>query len=177
MQARLSRDVRQRLQQARLHLESIARDTRFRSPATIFEPMQQRIDDLESRLKSALDRQMLRRKTQVDQLFYRLQAGRPTEKLKLMRQRLAHAESRLTASISRQLSRHQQRLSTLDASLTALSPLRVLDRGYSITTRKSSGQVVRNRADVQVGEALVTRVRDGSIESVVRDEKQGRLFE
>ena len=55
----------------------------------------------------------------------------------------------------------------LGAALSALSPLRVLERGYSLTTRDSDGTVVRAAADVQPGDLIATRLADGTIRSRV----------
>ncbi|MEQ9408965.1 MAG: exodeoxyribonuclease VII large subunit [Fuerstiella sp.] len=60
--------------------------------------------------------------------------------------------------------RTQQRLTALAASLDALSPLKVLSRGYSLTTQKD-GALVRSVADVTAGDELLTRVADGLIRS------------
>jgi exonuclease VII large subunit len=53
----------------------------------------------------------------------------------------------------------------------------VLARGYSITTVKKTSQIVRRAIDAPPGTVLVTRLLDGTVESVTRDGSQGRLFE
>jgi exodeoxyribonuclease VII large subunit len=59
--------------------------------------------------------------------------------------------------------RHQQ------ARLHLLNPYAVLERGYSITT-DAQGRVVRTAAEVKAGEVLTTRLSDGTVTSVVREE-------
>ncbi|MCR9211740.1 MAG: exodeoxyribonuclease VII large subunit, partial [bacterium] len=49
---------------------------------------------------------------------------------------------------------------------SALSPLAVLARGYSVT-QNDAGKVVRTTNDVQPGETLRTRLTDGDVISVV----------
>ena len=51
--------------------------------------------------------------------------------------------------------------------LEALSPLRVLARGYSVTLRE--GQVLRRAADARPGDVVETRLHDGRLRSEVRD--------
>ncbi|MBT3191682.1 MAG: exodeoxyribonuclease VII large subunit, partial [Verrucomicrobia bacterium] len=66
-------------------------------------------------------------------------------------------------------SRHQlavQEVRRYAMQLRALSPLAVLERGYSVT-RGTGGRVITKTADVQPGETVVTRVSDGSFEAQV----------
>jgi exodeoxyribonuclease VII large subunit len=70
-----------------------------------------------------------------------------------------------------------QQIDLLERHLQAVSPEAVLRRGYSITTRKKGGAIVRSAADVSPGERLITRLTDGTIESTVEDQSQLPLFE
>ncbi len=69
------------------------------------------------------------------------------------------------------------RIDALASHLHAIGPEQVLARGYSITSIKKTSQIVRAAADAQPGTVLVTRLGDGTVESVTRDASQGRLFE
>jgi len=69
------------------------------------------------------------------------------------------------------------RVEALAGQLEAVSPDAVLKRGFSITTLKRGGAVVRSTKDVRPGEKLVTRLTDGDVESVADDKNQPRLFE
>lgn len=59
------------------------------------------------------------------------------------------------------------RLDRAASRLRALSPVAVLERGYSITFSGKTGRIVRSPADVPVGERLRTRLADGEIASEV----------
>ena len=60
----------------------------------------------------------------------------------------------------------------LESQLRALSPLAVLDRGFSIT-RRADGAVVRGADEVEIGEGLQTQVARGILESKVISKKRG----
>lgn len=77
------------------------------------------------------------------------------------RERMAHG---LTAA----LHENQRDLARLAASLDALSPLKVLGRGYAIA--RGPGGVVRSVGDVRTGDQLSLRVSDGEIPCVVKGE-------
>ncbi len=65
------------------------------------------------------------------------------------------------------LHRAEARLETATARLEALDPVRVLQRGWSIT-RRTDGRVVRSVADVAGGETITTTVGDGILVSTIR---------
>jgi len=50
-----------------------------------------------------------------------------------------------------------------------LSPVSVLERGYSITSDAATGKVIRDAAEVSQGQALKTRLKNGQIRSVVSE--------
>jgi len=60
----------------------------------------------------------------------------------------------------------QQKVETLIRTITALSPQETLRRGYSITC-KADGSLLRTTAEAKAGEALTTRLLDGTITSTV----------
>jgi exonuclease VII large subunit len=54
-------------------------------------------------------------------------------------------------------------------TLENLSPRRVLDRGYSITTVKGSTRPLKVPTEVRTGAVLVTRLAGGELRSLVAD--------
>ena len=81
---------------------------------------------------------------------------------RLARERLARTGDRLEQALGRQLERPRRDLERLGAQLDALSPLRVLERGYSVAVA-ADGQLLRRRADFTAGLGFILRVVDGSV--------------
>ena len=75
---------------------------------------------------------------------------------------LDYQSSRLTHGLERSLSGQRQRLSGLAAALDAMSPLKVLGRGYAIA-RKEDGHVIASVNDAGAGERFELRLSDGSL--------------
>ncbi len=93
--------------------------------------------------------------------------------LVLNRSRLVdELDERARTLMWRRVEQHRSRLQQLAAAVSALSPLDVLSRGYSVT-QNEQGDVVRSLSDVRSGQTLRSRVTDGVIESVVVDEAVG----
>src|SRR3989344_1916332 len=65
------------------------------------------------------------------------------------------------------ISASQQKIDGMKRVLVALSPERVLARGFSIT-RNSSGAVLKHAKDATIGEELTTTLLDGAVSSVVQ---------
>lgn len=97
----------------------------------------------------------------VDELAARL-AGSLTQRTRLTRERLAHSGDRLQSGIEQLIERRRQQSERLAAQLDALSPLRVLERGYAVP-RAPSGRVLRRRADFVAGAPFTLRVVDGDV--------------
>jgi exodeoxyribonuclease VII large subunit len=81
---------------------------------------------------------------------------------RLGEERLARTADRLSAGIEAALQRERHRLERAGAQLDALSPLRVLDRGYAVP-RDAEGRVLKRLADFPSGSAFRLRVADGEV--------------
>jgi exodeoxyribonuclease VII large subunit len=73
---------------------------------------------------------------------------------------------RLGRTIRRKAERDRERLSAIQSRLRALSPLNVLDRGYSLTMT-ADGKVLRATDHLRPGERLQTRLARGKLLSRV----------
>ena len=74
---------------------------------------------------------------------------------------LGYHQKNLFHAASAALTEPRKRLSTLAASLDALSPLKVLGRGYAMVG-DGSGRIVRSIHEVSVGDRLAVTMGDGS---------------
>lgn len=97
----------------------------------------------------------------------RLALRRPSAVLALRRREWEELTRRLVAAVQSQQGRWRERTERARRSLELLSPLSVLDRGYSLTFDAASGRLVRSAAEVEPGRRLRTRLAAGEIESVV----------
>jgi exodeoxyribonuclease VII large subunit len=173
---RQARALRQRLLEATQRLRLIEQYELFRRPSDIVDIRRQRVDDLQKSLVTALRQRHAKSTQRLNSLMTAFARQHPRQLLRLSQQRLAALQLALPATAKRAIERQLQKLNAIQTHLTAISPQATLGRGYSITSKKN-GAVVRNAADVKTGDVLLTRFADGQTESVVRDNKQMRLFE
>lgn len=84
----------------------------------------------------------------------------PLRSIQEKRMLLDYQQQRLVHSMEREIGAYRQDMGRLAASLDALSPFKVLSRGYSMT-QKDDGTVVSSIGQVKEGENLRVRVADG----------------
>lgn len=75
---------------------------------------------------------------------------------------LDRSSDRLTGALARRLERHRHELAGLAGRLDALSPLRILERGYALA-RDAEGRVLKRVAQFPRGLAFRLRVTDGEV--------------
>jgi len=130
----------------------------------------QRLDELELRLRQATDTSLKDMRLRAQNLAGRLQAQTPVHALVLLRQRVVHAQIILRARMANALHESRLRLDRGESLLRGLSPMAVLERGYAIA-RRANGEVLRDAAQVAVGEELELLLARGRIETKVTQAK------
>ncbi len=91
----------------------------------------------------------------------------PGEKLKQQAQLLDQLEMHFIRVMQYDLKNKQEKIAHIAKVLETLSPLKILQRGFSITRKKTSGKLIIHCNEVMTGDAIVTQLNDGEIESVV----------
>ena len=62
---------------------------------------------------------------------------------------------------------YREKIAHCAHALETLSPLKVLQRGFSITTHQHTKQIIKTVDQVSIGDIMTTRVNDGEIQSRV----------
>ena len=116
--------------------------------------------------KNRLEQSMTRRLTLSRQALDRVAKSRvmtdPKTYFQDKRILLDYLSRRLSQGLAASVAGERQRFTRLAASLDALSPLKVLGRGYAIA-RKEDGQVISQVAQAVPGEHFTLRLSDGSV--------------
>ncbi len=110
------------------------------------------------RMRSVILRDLQSRKNLLSHLSARVIS--PLDKLREQMQRIDEWSSRMERSIHQVVERRRLAFGQVTGKLEALSPLKVLDRGYSIS-RNENGKVLRSRTDAKSGEKFQVVFSDG----------------
>jgi exodeoxyribonuclease VII large subunit len=163
---RLTRAVRFQLLNARQNLSHLPVSRAEARISALLHRKAQRLDDLATRLESALTSSLRRNCDHVAALRATVLRHDPRQSLAQARERLQVNRNHLHRAIEHHLHARSNALSSLHARLHSLSPLAVLDRGYALVL-SADGAVVRSTTQVKPGDPVVTRLADGSFTSRV----------
>ena len=95
----------------------------------------------------------------------------PTMYIAQRRKSLEVLRGRMDSLQSRCLYGHRQRFMSLAAKLDAMSPLKVLVRGYSLSTAQD-GTVIRSITQTKAGQEIGVRLADGTLTALITDVKE-----
>ncbi len=147
--ARRRQEVQQRL---RRHLVD---------PRRYLQIQAQRRDELQGRLTVAHHRNLDDLRERLHNLAQRLEAGSPTQRIVAERRNVRAAREALVRSQQHLVALKGASLRQAAGRLDALSPLAVLERGYSITSR--DGTPLTAAAAVEPGERVDVRLHEGAL--------------
>jgi exodeoxyribonuclease VII large subunit len=137
----------------------------FREPLEILEPGKQRLDDLNLRLARGLDQWVARNRQRLESRVRQLLFASPSKSLLKLEDKRMSLHHQLVHQAGGRLALTRGRFEGVLKNLHAVSPLAVLERGYSITTRE--GRALRSSGEVKPGETVEVRLGKGGLECTV----------
>jgi exodeoxyribonuclease VII large subunit len=164
---RLRQALRQELTIKRRELVASSSRLEAVSPQRRLPQLRQQLDGQMLRLRHALLQDLAGKRRRLQTLQSALAQTSPAARLPLEREGLLRRRAALTAATRSLLARQRASLGAARAQLGALSPLRTLERGYSITLDAASGGVVTSASQLAAGARMRTLLRDGEVESEV----------
>lgn len=159
-------------------LADFAADVRAATPSEAAErvvPERAMVLQSLKQLRARLDKPIAQRldfhREQLRQLAGRPCLAKPLQPIHDRSRRLDELDYRGRLAMRNLLDQHFRKLQRQAAALSALSPLAVLARGYSVTQTFPDGAVVRRNEDVAVGDRIQTRLGSGSLISRVEESR------
>ncbi|MED4997019.1 exodeoxyribonuclease VII large subunit, partial [Geobacillus stearothermophilus] len=138
----------------------------FRYPRRLYEQKEQQLDVLLDRLARQRERLLDKKRQQWRELRLRLWRHHPAAELERTKERQKAAAGALEKAMRTALERHALRFRSHVARLEALSPLRIMERGYSLVYNERR-ELVKRIGQLQVGERLSIRIQDGQVDCQV----------
>ena len=138
------------------------------------DALRQALDSMSSAMASALNRQLISARRHLNVLSSSPALRSPTGYLDQKRQNLERIQERILAAQTRSIDRKKQGFIGLTAKLDAMSPMKVLTRGYAMT-QTDSGDVVRSVRQTNVGDTLRISLSDGQVHATVTEVKENAL--
>jgi exodeoxyribonuclease VII large subunit len=129
----------------------------------------QRIDDSLASINRCARFHWREKAARSQNLLTRLIRTRPDAVVQRRREHLTELSQALQAATAFALQEKRNHLRNTLTTLRLLSPLNVLERGYSITMDATTKKVLRDSTTVQPGAELISKVAKGEIHSVVKE--------
>jgi exodeoxyribonuclease VII large subunit len=126
-----------------------------------------RLEALRQALPAALVQRVKVARGQLEALAQSYALRHPEQRVAMSRQRLDDLAARLLPAGAHRFALARERLAAFAGRLESLSPLKVLERGYSVTLRERDGKVLKKAEDAEPGENIQTKLAQGTIVSKV----------
>lgn len=135
------------------------------------QALEQNLDAMSAAMINALRRQLKTSRQHLDILSKSTALQSPIGYLQQRQKSLESLQNRLVAAQTQCIGRSNQRYIALTAKLDAMSPLKVLTRGYAMV-QTADGSVVRSISQVNTEDHIDISFSDGKLSATVTDVKE-----
>ncbi|WP_127533839.1 exodeoxyribonuclease VII large subunit [Paenibacillus kobensis] len=174
---RLVQAVQHQVRIRREKLERVRRSPFFVHPRRYLLDQAQRLDRLQERLTTLAGRKAERGRERLMRLKTALSAQHPGHTAHAASEKRTMLAKRLESAMAMQLKDRRQQLASSIRQLDALSPLKVMARGYSLVYDENERKLIRTVSEVQPGDLIKVQLTDGQLDchiwSIRGDENDG----
>ena len=135
------------------------------------DALRQTLDTMTAAMAASLDRQIKSAKKHLEVLSLSPALRSPDGYLQQREKNLELLKNRMTAAQNQNITRKNQQYIAAVSKLDAMSPLKVLSRGYAMTQNKQ-GDVVRSVKQVELGERITVCLSDGKLSAAVMNKEE-----
>ena len=133
----------------------------------------EKTEKFKTRLLQSLTGKLRLSKEKLDRIANSYAIRQPFDKFNRWQQKLDDLSQRLNLNITHALNSEREKLSGIVGKLESLSPLNVLKRGYTITTKQEDNKSLRYITDLSKGDKIKTNLSKGSIISEILSFERG----
>lgn len=168
---RMARAMRYRLLMARSQLNNLAQHGAFARIQDVIARRAQRLDELIYRLGSTHQRLLHEYRRRLEIAAARVRHFDFRRSLAMTRTKLESGSDVLARAMRALLAQHRARLNQYASTLEALSPVKILDRGYALVF-DSTGALVKDASRLSPGDEVSARLSKGSFTAEVKIAKK-----
>ncbi|MEH7302671.1 exodeoxyribonuclease VII large subunit [Neobacillus drentensis] len=161
-QTRLLRAMKGKFQFENERLHRAKKSYAFRYPHRLYEQKLEQVDKLTEMIVRGTSRLSLIKKGQYELLHKRLQRNHPREMILESTSRLERSQKEMDRSMMQILTTKKNDFNRVLSTLQALSPLKIMERGYSLAYSEDN-RLVKSVKQVSVDEQVQIQLTDGSL--------------
>lgn len=165
-QSRLTRTMREQINIQKTKLTRVQKSYAFRYPRRLYEQKLEALDRATEQLARSTNRVLVQKREEHTQLQRRLVNNHPEGLLQRSKQKHDFSNRTLVRTMNTIFLNKQKDFTRMISMLGALSPLKIMERGYSIAYQED-GKLVKSITQLKVNDSVEIHVTDGNIQCKV----------
>lgn len=169
-QTRLLRSMKEKLLLQRDRLNRIQKSYAFRYPQRLYEQKLEQVDKITESLVRGAKKTFELNHDEYKLLLRRLERNHPNELLEESKVKHEKLQKSLNRTLSNILSAKQKDFGRVVSTLEALSPLKIMDRGYSLIYNQDE-KLIKSVKQVEENDIVHVKMSDGTVTCKVAETK------
>ncbi|MFN2745394.1 MULTISPECIES: exodeoxyribonuclease VII large subunit [Bacillus] len=169
LEARITNTMQQDLKKRQERVKHLQSSYAFRYPKRLYAQKEQEFDLAFDRFQKQLALTLEQKKQMLNEKTYKLEMLHPAEQLKQAKRRHEEQTNRLKRNMRVQLKHIHSQFQTVLGKLNALSPLEVMERGYSLTYKEN--ELIKSIEQVEEKDEILVKLNDGTLACEVRQKR------
>lgn len=158
---RMVNSLKERINKEKIKLSRLTTSYAFKYPKRLYLQKEQELDLLLERFQKAGKRYWQNRMDRYLLINNRLNANLFSDRIKQTKEKIVEQDQKLVRELTRLLQQKEARFQALVSKLDALSPLKVMERGYSLVYKKDV--LVKSVQQTAPGDTVQIKLQDGAV--------------
>ncbi len=168
---RLTRSIQEAVNFERTRLTRMERSYAFRYPHKMYEQKLEQLDKTMDRLGRTSTRYFMKKRDELNQLNDILKKQHPEQAVKNAKDELQQHAKVLRRAMEAIYRQKSQQFVHITATLSALSPLKIMERGYGLVFAEDE-TLVKSTQQVSKGDKIAVSIKDGTLECEIKEIKE-----
>ncbi|MGM0887813.1 MAG: exodeoxyribonuclease VII large subunit [Bacillota bacterium] len=168
---RLTRSIQEVVNFERTRLTRMERSYAFRYPHKMYEQKLEQLDKTMDRLGRTSTRYFMKKRDELNQLNDILKKQHPEQAVKNAKDELQQHAKVLRRAMEAIYRHKSQQFVHITATLSALSPLKIMERGYGLVFAEDE-TLVKSTQQVSKGDKIAVSIKDGTLECEIKEIKE-----
>lgn len=168
---RMTKTIKERIRNGRIRLTNLEKSYAFRYPKKMYREKAEYLDRTMERASQLIVKMVAEKNQALQRNIRRLELKSPEQSINEARKKFQDRQKRLIKLADLILREKQKEFSRILQMLDALSPLKVMERGYSLVYSEG-GTLIKTVEDVQPGDKVSISFYDGNISAQVLEGKE-----
>lgn len=168
---RLIRAIKERTNVESKRLDRLTKSYAFRYPQKLFEQKTEHLDRTVEQANRLLKQKITDTNQKMKYLEQRLKSNHPQGQFDAANNKLGQQEKRMSRSFEAIFKLKEKEFLSQVSTLNVLSPLKVMERGYSIAY-DSEDHIIKSINNVKVGDSIKVTLTDGTLKAKIIEREE-----